>query len=49
MKPFLRLIQLLAAAFTAGCKGPAKHSLSDFRDEIHTPAHASAIDLLYIG
>ena len=48
MKPFLRLIQLLAAAFTAGCKGPARHSLSDFRDEIRTPAHASGFDYIII-
>ncbi len=49
MKPFLRLIQLPAAAFAAGCEGPAKHSLSGFAAEICIPAHASAIDLLYIG
>ena len=49
MKPFLRLIQLLTAAFTVGCDGPAKHSLSGFTAEGYTSAHASDIDLLYIG
>ena len=48
MKPFLRLIQLPAAAFTTRCKGPAKHSPSGSAAEVCIPAHASGFDYIII-
>ncbi len=48
MKPFLRLIQLPAAAFAAGCEGPAKHSPSGSAAEVCIPAHASGFDYIII-
>ena len=48
MKPFLRLIQLPAAAFATGCDGPAKHSPSGFAAEVCIPAHASGSDYIII-
>lgn len=45
MKPFLRLIPILAAALAVGCSGPAKHALSDFTTEVYTPFHASGFDI----
>ncbi|WP_418425326.1 ABC transporter substrate-binding protein [Alistipes sp.] len=45
MKPFLRLIPILAAALAVGCSGPAKHVLSDFTTEVYTPSHASGFDI----
>ena len=45
MKPFLRLIPILAAALAVGCSGPAKHVLSDFTTDVYTPSHASGFDI----